>query len=395
MRPVPILFVSDNPTLPSGLSRITKDLAIHVSSLPQFRVGVFGRGGMSSIQLPFAQYPFPDFFQWGEEQIQGVWQDFSRGEPGIIMTIWDPSRLGWFARPRMGGELQKFLLSSKISKWGYFPVDSYGVGGKLTGQMGDTLLGYNRVLAYTLFGKQVLEETMNTQDLPWIPHGYNAAVFAPRGRVAGRTMLGVGIDDRVVGCVMTNQPRKDWGIAFGAAAYMCGIAQNQAKDIKFWFHTDSVDLNWDFRALINDFGLNGKIILTMTGDYNSEQLSYLYSACDVTMLPSLGEGFGYPIIESMACGVPVAHGNYGGGAELVRAAEPEWLVQPKMERLESRWNNVRPVFNPTDWGERLTWMMDDTEGGSAKEMCLAAVDHLKWENLWPVWKKWFLEGIGE
>jgi len=27
------------------------------------------------------------------------WDDFSRGEPGIICTIWDISRLLWLARP--------------------------------------------------------------------------------------------------------------------------------------------------------------------------------------------------------------------------------------------------------------------------------------------------------
>lgn len=393
MRQTPLLFLSDNPALPSGLGRITKDLAVLTSGMPEFRVGVLGRGGTASIQLPFAQYPYPESGQWAEELVEGVWGDFSRGEPGVIMTIWDPSRLGWFAKPRMGGSLQQFLSSPNIQKWGYFPVDSYGIGGKLSGQIADTLSGYQRVLAYTLFGKQVLEETMGGAEVDWIPHGYNGDVFQPRGRVAGRTMLGVGMRDRLVGCVMTNQYRKDWGTAFGAAAHMANHSQNIAKNIKFWFHTDSVDLNWDLRALAQDFGLTGKVILTMTGAYSSEQLSYLYSCCDVTMLPSLGEGWGLPLTESLACGVPVIHVNYGGGAEQVRAADPEWLVPYATERLEGRWNNVRPVLNPLMWANKLTWVMDDTEGGSAKDRCVGAVSHLQWKNLFPVFKKWFLEGV--
>jgi len=400
IKPIPILFLSDNPALPGGLSRITKDLAVLTSGLPQFRVGVMGRGCDVDIDLPFAQYPFHECDQWGEERIARNWANFSRGERGIIFTIWDPSRLGWFAKPRMGGRLQEFLTSDQFDRWGYFPVDSYGVGRKLTGQIADTLDGYTRILAYTLFGKDILERTMGLASepgLPWLPHGYNGDVFKPRGRVAGRSMLDVGMNDRLVGCVMTNQLRKDWGTAFGAMAHMKDLKQNWDKNLKFWCHTDSLDLNWDFRTLIDDFKLSGSVIITYTGQYNSEQLSYLYSACDVTMLPSLGEGFGFPLVESLACGVPVAHGNYGGGAELVRAADPAWLIEPVMERLEGRWNCIRPMFSHVEWAEKLTWMMDQTigVGDVIRDQCTASVEHLKWTNLWPVWKRWILEGIGQ
>src|ERR1043165_5272791 len=139
MKQVPILFMGDNPALTTGLGRIIKDLAVHVSSMPEFRVGTFGRGGVASSKLPFAQYVYDESRQWGEELLQGAWEDFAGNQPGVIMTIFDASRLDWFSQPRMGGPIQDFLSSERYQRWGYFAVDSYGIAGKLTGRVADTL----------------------------------------------------------------------------------------------------------------------------------------------------------------------------------------------------------------------------------------------------------------
>jgi glycosyltransferase involved in cell wall biosynthesis len=360
--------------------------------MPEFRVGVMGRGGSPTRHLPFAQYPFDVGQQWGEELIEHNWNDFAGNEQGVILTIWDATRLHWFSQPQMGGRLESFLKSGKFKRWGYFPVDAYGVGGQLTGVARDALLGYDRVLAYTMFGKQVIEDTIG-REVDWMPHGYNSDVFRPCGRVAGRTILGVGMNDRLVGCVMTNQARKDWGTMFGAFAHMRWLEQNKHRNLTLWAHVDSIDNYWDIRVLAQDFGLTNSVITTFTGQYNSEQLAYIYSSCDVTALPSLGEGFGYPIVESLACGVPVAHTNYAGGAELVRFADEGWLVDSPVQRLDGRWAEVRPVLNPQDWANKLTWIMDETEGGLAKDRCAAAVEHLKWTNLSAQWKKWLAAGL--
>lgn len=384
MKPVPLLFMSDNPALSTGLGRITKDLAVHASSLPEFRVGSLGRGGHSSTQLPFAQYSFSEDEQWGENLIESAWSDFAGSDPGIIMTVWDPSRLNWFANPMMGDRLEQFLKSGRFIRWGYIPVDSYGIGNKLTTQVKDTLLGYDRLLAYTLFGKQIIENTIG-REVDWIPHGYDHEVFQPRGRAAGRAILGVNETDTLIGCVMSNQGRKDWATAFGAIAQL----RNSNPALKFWAHTDVIERYWNLMALAFDFGIQNSIVVTQTGMFNSEQLSYLYSACDITMLPSLGEGFGYPIVESLACGVPVVHGNYGGGAELL--PDRNWLVEPVTERLDGLWNCVRPVWNPKDWAEKIQEVLGEFVDSTT---CMGAVEHLQWRTLWPsCWHKFFLEGI--
>ncbi len=52
---------------------------------------------------------------------------------------------------------------------------------------------------------------------------------------------------------------------------------------------------------------------------NDEQLNQLYDLFDISVLPSNGEGFGLPIIESLAAGMPVVATDYSACSELVQA----------------------------------------------------------------------------
>lgn len=382
----PILFYGDSPDLRTGLARIGRDLAVHCCTLPEFRVGYLGRGGVGSRQLPFAQYNFPESAQWGEMQIARVWSDFAGDERGVIFSIWDASRLGWFSNPypeAMPPDLYRFLKSGRFQRWGYFPVDSGGVAGKLTLPSRETISAYDRVLGYGAWGAQVLSDSID-REVDWIPHGINLDVWQPRDKKASRMAMGVKSDWPIIGCVMSNQTRKDWGLAFAIA--------NQLQDHFFWFHVDALvrDFRWDMRALVGDYGIDqSRLLVTMSGTMSDDELSYFYSACDLTMLPSLGEGFGFPIVESLACGVPCIHGNYGGGVELV--PRTEWLVEPMAWRAEGLQNCVRPVYRPEDWVDAIRVALSDPADA---QWCRESVEHLSWSNLWPAaWRKFFLEGL--
>ncbi len=192
-------------------------------------------------------------------------------------------------------------------------------------------------------------------------------------------------DEQLIGCVMTNQARKDWGTAFGAIA---GLVRT---DRKFWLHTDTVIRYWNLLALAQDFNIGNSLIIT-TNAFSSEELSYLYSACNAVMLPSLCEGFGLPIVESLACGVPIIHGDVGGGVELI--PEKDWIVPSVATRLDTQWNCVRPVLDPREWSKKLEWVLTQYGDGSYKDVCANSVAHLKWVNLFPsAWKRWLLDGL--
>lgn len=67
-------------------------------------------------------------------------------------------------------------------------------------------------------------------------------------------------------------------------------------------------------ALRHDLGLGDQV--TFTGFVSDDDLRAFYAAARLLVLPSFDEGFGLPVIEAMACGLPVAVSNRGALPEL-------------------------------------------------------------------------------
>ncbi len=59
---------------------------------------------------------------------------------------------------------------------------------------------------------------------------------------------------------------------------------------------------------------------------DDEMLNMIYNACDVLLLPSLEEGFGYPVVESFAAGLPVVASDIEVFREV--AGDAAVLVEP-------------------------------------------------------------------
>jgi len=390
MTPTPILFLGDGPSAPSGLGRICRDLATRLSTLPEFRVGVLGKGGIGSAHFPFPTYFVPAHtIDFGQSVLEEAWWDFAGSEHGIIFTINDISRMLWLARPEYAGDeqLEKFLRRDHFKLWGYFPIDGTGISDRLTQMSRDTLAGYDRVLTYTEWAAGVVERTTGNRPQS-LPHGIDTKVFAPQDKLKARKYLNakLGEKDFVVGIVATNQPRKDWGLGLATVAKL----REKIPNVRVWIHTDTMlrDGAWSLDALIADLGLGGNVVVTPR--LTDKQLARAYAACDVTLGIGLGEGFGYPLVESLACGVPVIHGNYGGGAEFVTS---KLLVDPVAYRLESPHNRVCPVFEPQHWCDKVMEIRELPHHEGLRDLVAHLVAHLDWEVLWPKWQQWFVEGL--
>ncbi len=80
-------------------------------------------------------------------------------------------------------------------------------------------------------------------------------------------------------------------------------------------------------AYLRDYDRGGRVM--WQGYLPDEDLPALYSAADALALVSLGEGFGLPLLEAMACGVPVLCSNVSSLAEVAGGAA--YPVDPRDE----------------------------------------------------------------
>lgn len=382
----PILLLSDAPEALTGLARIGRDLASLLCTMPEFRVGYLGRGGVGRVKFPWMQYSFPESGQWGEGYIASVWEDFSRGDDGVIFSTWDASRMLWFAQSNVLPGMEKFLGSGRnFSKWGYFAVDGTGPDQMSLGaEGGATVAGYDRVLAASEWGQKVLVSS-GRPDADWLPHGILMDTFKPIG--TARNLLDWAGSNVYVGCNMANQSRKDFPAAFEAAAI---LKSDYGNRFHFWLHTDLPIRYWNIYALAADYGV--KDCLEVTTELTDEQLALRYSACDCTMLPSAAEGFGYPIAESMACGTACIVTDYAAGPELT---DESWRVPPMCYRVDTIHNVRRAVLSGYAFAQKAKDQIEKKreDWEYRGEQIRSLVDHLDWGKLRVVWERWFREGL--
>jgi glycosyltransferase involved in cell wall biosynthesis len=392
--PCPILIYSDAPSAPTGLGRICRDLATRIAThLPDhFRVATVGYGGAGSRSLSFQQYSWVRRDDNVIIELPEIWKDFAGTQKGILLSIVDASRLLWLADPRYcpNPVLAAFVKDAPFAKWLYAPIDATGPHNALTPVLGYTIRKFDRYLTYSAWAAGIVDRTLETTGTAWLPHGIDTSTFRPRSRSGARhgfgqrlglqddagKLLTIPDDELFIGIVATNQPRKDFGMAIAACAEVARV-----RKVRLWLHTDVLDRHWSLPTLLQDYGLMDNAIVT-TLNFSDELMSWAYSACDVTLGIGLGEGYGYPIAESLACGTPCIHGHYGG-AEYVPSP---FLVEPVAYRLEGVYGSVRPVFRPEDWALKIL------EIAEARTRCTLP-EYLAWEVLWPRWSEWLLKGV--
>lgn len=192
-----------------------------------------------------------------------------------------------------------------------------------------------------------------------------------------------------IGVVATNQERKDWGLVAEVCAKLTQVVEG---DVSFWWHIDALKRAWDITALVEDFGLSEVVEVTLA-PMDEQELVRRYRECNVTLAPG-SEGFGYPIFESLACGVPVVHGAYAAGASLMASCGLAYLcVPPVAWRFEGQFNARRPVYDSDDWVKWTLKALEITQVTTPEEW-RARVQHLDWPNLGPRFLKWFDDGLG-
>ncbi|HEV2965102.1 MAG TPA: glycosyltransferase family 1 protein [Candidatus Angelobacter sp.] len=108
-----------------------------------------------------------------------------------------------------------------------------------------------------------------------------------------------GIDGRYVLYTGIFKPRKNHAGLLRAFKHLLSIVGDAQLVIAGPANAGEADL----RRLAADLGVAAKVVFT--GFVEEADLPALYSAAHIYACPSLYEGFGFTVLEAMACGVPV------------------------------------------------------------------------------------------
>jgi glycosyltransferase involved in cell wall biosynthesis len=202
-------------------------------------------------------------------------------------------------------------------------------------------------IAMSQFGLDAIER--HDIEALYVPHAIDTKVFKPTelmqgsdGQVPARTWMGVPDDAVVIGMISANKggvDRKGFAEAFLAAA----MVMQKHDDVWLYLHTEPSPAmsGLDLRALLAATGVPmDRVAFADSYSYRmgipKEALASIYTAIDVLLQPSRGEGFGIPAIEAQACGTPVIVSNATAQPELVGDG---WLcdVQPAWDAPQGCW----------------------------------------------------------
>jgi glycosyltransferase involved in cell wall biosynthesis len=202
-------------------------------------------------------------------------------------------------------------------------------------------------VAMSEFGQKMLEHA--GVNCAYVPHGIEATYkptpeFQASDRMmSGRELIGVS-DDRFVVMMNaankgTSPPRK----AFGENLLAFSIFAKSHPDAVLYLHTerDGAYGGIHLPNLIAAVGLNDEQVRIVDqyayrAGLPQPAVASLYSAADVLLATSLGEGFGIPVVEAQACGTRVIVSDFTAQSELCGAG---WKVevQPYWDHQQRSW----------------------------------------------------------
>ena len=183
-----------------------------------------------------------------------------------------------------------------------------------------------RYADYTLAMSPFALREFERVDLPnprYLPHGIDTRIFYPRPQ---HKEMFQARNKFVAGMIASNvEPigRKNFRYAFDA----WGKFNEKHDDVRLYIHCDSTrgsgGLDLVQMAEQRGFMAYSPDMWQLQANLPPEKMAEIYSTLDVLLMPSGGEGFGVPLIESQACGTPVITTDFTAPADLVGAG---WLI---------------------------------------------------------------------
>jgi len=350
-----ILWWSNAPFTPTGYGVGTKGVVYPLNRL--YDVRCIGYWGLQGAALGFnGLIVYPKLFgRFGEDAAVLVVKNWRPDVMVTLFDVWISQSASQLGEPGWLGRIHPRWIP-------VVPVDHDPVPPNVV----ESVRPAYKVVAMSQFGRRQLQ--MKGVESTYIPHGVDTGVFKPTADRAGdiafleRSSMPFSEDPLpwdedcfVLGMNAANkdQQRKGFSRMFEAAGIFLENNPDAKKDLRIYLHSWYRFPNGkNLDGVAHAFGLGDRTRCThryhMWCGLKPEEMARVYGGFDVLYNASMAEGFGIPIVEAAACGVPAIATDWTSMPELVGGHG--WLVKPvtrKMTMLESFWA-VPDVYEAAD-----------------------------------------------
>lgn len=310
-----ILWVGD-AVASTGFAECTHNVCNYLHS-QEWDVRVLGLNYFGDPHsYPYSIYPCRNPFDYGSDGF-GVGRLpilIDRIKPDIVVILNDPWNIEEYIN-----KVQSYFSGHEDQ---IPPIVGWlAVDGK--NQKGQSLSGLSRAITWTEFGKNELVNGGYVGDISVIPLGVDSSLFYPRDKHSSRMAilpnhLKGQVDNLfLVGTVGRNQTRKRLDLTIQYFAEW--VKRFKVDNARLILHiAPTRDNGFDLLSLTNYFEISGQVLLSSPkpnslGEGSIKSLMPdIYSSLDVYLSTSQGEGWGLPVLEAMACGVPCIVPDWSG-----------------------------------------------------------------------------------
>jgi len=180
-----------------------------------------------------------------------------------------------------------------------------------------------------------LKSYFRREDVAVIPNAVDTLRFNPAARIRNKTTLresfGYGESDFVVLLIGNDWKKK------GLDTLLRALASLKTVPVRaLVVGSDDARI---YSSLLDQLGLRDRVRF----ERPSEDVLSFYAAADVYAGPSLEDAFNLPILEAMACGLPVIASSHAGATEMVRDGETGFILRDPRDHLQLA-SLIRRVF---------------------------------------------------
>ena len=242
------------------------------------------------------------------------------------------------------GNLMGFLDQAPGPKIGYTVWESTRVPADWL----KPLQQVDKIWVPSTWGRHVMiDNGFSAQQVDVVPEGVDAKLFSPDGprtdafdKDSGFRFLNIG----------RYEDRK--GTRMLIEAFDAEFGADEPVRLLVSCH-NSHDADFDLRKILRSIAPRHPHKLTFIPPFGSfHLLPSLYRACDAFVSPFRAEGWGLPLVEAMACGLPVIATNYSAPTDFL--GDEAYKINHRMVPIE------KPYFETVD-GDNGAWAEPDKD----------------------------------